>query len=68
MRFQGEQSWICCFAHILNLVVKDILESLGSSTHKEATAFLDRIAKNKCKIITLPGAAAVIAKLRILVL
>ena len=68
MRFRGEQSQIRCFAHILNLVVKDILENLGSSTHKDAVAFLDRVAKNKWKKVTLPGASGVIAKLRILVL
>jgi hypothetical protein len=68
MRFKGEESRIQCFAHILNLMVKDILKFLGSSTHKDATAFLDRVAKAKWKKITLPRAASVIAILRILVL
>lgn len=68
MRFKGEESHIRCFAHILNLVIRDILEDLGSSNHKDASAFLDRVAKNKWKKITLPGAARVIARLRIIVL
>ena len=68
MRFKGNESRIRCFAHILNLVVQDILQDLGSSTFKDATAFLDRAAKNRWKKITLPGAAGVIAKLRIIVL
>ena len=68
MRFKGEESYIRCFAHVLNLVVKDMLAFLGSSTHKDATAFLDRVAKAKWKKITVPGAARVIAILRILVL
>jgi hypothetical protein len=68
MRFKGEESRIWCFVHILNLVVKDVLKFLGSSTHKVATAFLNRVAKAKSKKITLPGAAGVIAILRLLVL
>jgi hypothetical protein len=42
MRFKGEASQIRCFGYILNLVVKAILQDLGSSTHKDAVAFLDR--------------------------
>jgi len=68
MRFKGEENRIRCFVHILYLVVKDILEFLGSSTHEDATAFLDRVAKAKLNKITLPGATRVIAILRILVL
>jgi hypothetical protein len=49
-------------------MVKDILKFLGFSTHKDATAFLNRVAKAKWKKITLPRAARVIAILRILVL
>jgi hypothetical protein len=36
MRFKGEDSQVRCLAHILNLIVKAILESLGSSTYKDA--------------------------------
>jgi hypothetical protein len=68
MRFKGEESRIRCFAHILNLVVKAILHALGSSTQKDAMAFLDRVASAKWQKITLPGAQGVIARLRIVVL
>ena len=53
MRFIGDYSQIRCFAHILNLVCKDILKDLGSSIHKEAVTFLDRV-KGKWQKITLP--------------
>ena len=72
MRFKGEASQIRCFSHILNLVVKAILQDLGSSTYKDAVAFLDRalkyISKKTQKKITILGAISVIAKLRIIVL
>jgi hypothetical protein len=47
MRFKGEQSLIDCLAHVDNLICKAILESLGSSTHKEASEFLDRVRANR---------------------
>jgi len=43
MRFQGEASKIDCLAHVDNLIIKAILKELGSSTHKDAVAFLDRV-------------------------
>jgi len=45
MRFKGKASQIRYFSYILNLVVKAILQDLGSSTHKDAIAFLDRALK-----------------------
>ena len=68
IRFKGKESCIWCFAYVLNLVVKDMLAFLGSSIHKDATAFLNRVAKAKWKKITVPGAAGVITILQILVL
>ncbi|OAV87627.1 hypothetical protein PTTG_08475 [Puccinia triticina 1-1 BBBD Race 1] len=29
-RFKGEAHWVCCFAHVLNLIVKGILQPFGS--------------------------------------
>ena len=43
MRFKGEDSLINYLAYINNLIYKAILESLGSSTHKDASEFLDRV-------------------------
>jgi hypothetical protein len=43
MRFKGEQSLINYIAHVDNLVVKAILRDLGSSTHKDAYDFLNRV-------------------------
>src|SRR6266487_5953251 len=56
IRFNGITGQIRCFAHILNLVCKAILKSLGSSTHKDASDFLDRVKNNKWDKITLPMA------------
>jgi len=49
MRFKGKGSQIRCFAYILNLVVKAILADLGSSTYKDAIAFLDRASEYLAK-------------------
>lgn len=68
MRFQGEASKINCLAHVDNLIVKAILKELGSSTYKDAVAFLDRVQDRGWKEITLPMALGDIAVLRIVVL
>jgi hypothetical protein len=44
MRFKGKNSQIQCLSHIINLIVLAILEALGSSTHKQATEYLDQAA------------------------
>ena len=46
MRFQGEASKIDCLAHVNNLIIKAILKELGSSTHKDAVAYLDRVKEH----------------------
>jgi hypothetical protein len=46
MRFKGEASKIDYLAYVNNLIVKAILKSLGSSTHKDAIVFLDRVSDN----------------------
>ena len=42
MRFKGKASQIRYFSYILNLVIKAILQDLGSSIYKDAIAFLDQ--------------------------
>jgi len=70
MRFKGEASKIDCLAHVNNLVVKAILESLGSSTHKKACEFLDRVKDKgwESEGFAMPSVAGDIAVLRIVVL
>jgi hypothetical protein len=68
MRFKGEESLIDCLAHVDNLICKAILESLGSSTHKDASDFLDRVRSHGWKNITMPLASGDIAVLRVIVL
>jgi len=46
MRFKGEESKVNYLAHVDNLIVKVILVSLGSSTHKDTCLFLDRVKDN----------------------
>jgi hypothetical protein len=46
MRFKGEASKVNYLAHIDNLIIKAILKFLGSSTHKDAIVFLDRVSDN----------------------
>ncbi|KAH9456555.1 hypothetical protein Pst134EB_012755 [Puccinia striiformis f. sp. tritici] len=36
-RFKGKTNWICCFAHILNLIVQSILRPFGSTKPKKRT-------------------------------
>jgi hypothetical protein len=68
MQFQGEKSRIQCFAHVLNLICKDILSRLQSSNCKEAKELLDA-AKKRTKIDGSNSAATgVIAKLRLIIL
>ncbi|KAJ5264892.1 hypothetical protein N7505_007685 [Penicillium chrysogenum] len=57
-------SQICCFAHILNLVMKTILRSLRASSHKEACDLLDDVAKRSWKTANPPTSP--IAKLRLI--
>ena len=68
MRFKGEASKINYLAYINNLIIKAILKSLGSSTHKDAIAFLDRVSDNGWNKVTLPIASGDITVLRIIVL
>jgi hypothetical protein len=46
MRFKREKSKVNYLAHVDNLIVKAILVSLGSSTHKDTYSFLDRVKDN----------------------
>ena len=41
-----EASKIDYLAHVNNLIVKAILKFLGSSTYKDACAFLDQVKDN----------------------
>jgi hypothetical protein len=68
IRFLGEESLIDCLAHVDNLICKAILKSLGSSTHKEASEFLDRVKEHGWNHITMPLVLGDIAVLRIIVL
>ena len=61
MRFEDQEAFIWCFAHILNLIVQKILKTLGSSTNKQASDHLDLVAKSNNKVINVPLGQGVIA-------
>jgi hypothetical protein len=63
LRFQGVDSYIRCLAHILNLIVRDILSALKSGDHKSALEACDLLQENK-KI----GQHSALARLRIMAL
>jgi hypothetical protein len=61
--YQGLDSYIRCLAHILNLIVKDILRALKSGNTEEAHAACDSLRDGK-PIIT----QTALGKLRVLAL
>jgi hypothetical protein len=63
VHFQGLDSYIRCLAHIMNLIVKDILRALISGNIEEASTICDDLRAGK-SIIT----QTALAKLRVLTL
>jgi coenzyme F420-reducing hydrogenase delta subunit len=63
LRFQGEDSYIRCMAHVLNLIVSDILSALKAGDHGTAVAACDLMQKNR-EI----GPHSALARLRIMAL
>ncbi|ODQ70695.1 hypothetical protein LIPSTDRAFT_156155, partial [Lipomyces starkeyi NRRL Y-11557] len=45
LRFRGLESYVRCLAHILNLIVKDILSALKSGTAAEAFCACDMLSR-----------------------
>jgi hypothetical protein len=69
MRFRGRRSFIRCLAHIINLICKEVLVTLGAGSARETKATLDELAVQKSRSFsnTLGGKSAII-KIRLLVL
>jgi hypothetical protein len=63
--FRGLDSYVRCLAHILNLIVKDILQSLKSGNMEEAHAVCDNFKEGEQWSV---GAQEPLARLRILAL
>ncbi|KAJ5085382.1 hypothetical protein N7532_003037 [Penicillium argentinense] len=63
LRFQGVDSYIRCTAHVLNLIVSDILVMLQAGDHASANAACDLMQENK-EI----GPQSPLARLRIMAL
>jgi hypothetical protein len=59
--FQGADSYIRCLAHVLNLIVSDILSALKSGDHKTAVTACDLMQENKDI-----GMHSVLSRLRIM--
>ena len=69
MRFHGRKSFIRCLAHVINLICKEILTTLGSGSAREAKATLDELALDEAQFLSNPGEAkSAIVKIRLLVL
>lgn len=69
MRFHGRRSFIRCLAHIINLVCKEILATLGAGSTKEARATLDELELHKKQpFSTTSESKSAIAKIRLVVL
>jgi hypothetical protein len=47
LRFNGVDSYVRCLAHVLNLIVSDILSALKSGDHKSAIEACDLLQDNK---------------------
>ena len=63
LRFQGIDSYIRCLAHVLNLIVRDILSGMKCGDHKSAIEACDLLQGNK-KI----GRQSTLARIRIMAL
>lgn len=63
LRFQGTDSYIRCSAHVLNLIVSDVLSMLKAGDHTSATVACDLMQENK-EI----GPQSPLARLRIMAL
>jgi hypothetical protein len=63
LRFQGVDSYIRCLAHVLNLIVKDILSMMKSGDHKSALDACGLLQENKDI-----GQHSALARLRIMAL
>jgi hypothetical protein len=62
LRFRGQDSYICCLAHVLNLIVKEILKTLKSGDRKLAEESVELILQHQY-INTIDSA---LARLRVL--
>ena len=65
MRFTGLKSYVCCLAHILNLIVKDILTSLKAGENSTASLACDDL---QAGIALTSGAYSIIEKIWVLAL
>src|SRR6266480_7679487 len=67
MQFKGDQSFIRCLAHVLNLVAKAILKALKAGSHKDAKKLIYEMAEKRIESFTNTPRSA-IARLRLIVL
>ena len=63
LRFQGTDSYIRCSAHVLNLIISDVLSMLKAGDYTSATVACDLMQENK-EI----GPQSPLARLRIMAL
>jgi hypothetical protein len=69
MRFHGKQSWVRCLAHVIALIVKDVLHDVKVGSAKEAKKTLDgwdAHYQRNYYVIPHDGCRSAIAKVRLL--
>ena len=69
MRFHGKQSWVRCLAHVIALIVKDVLYDVKAGSAKEAKKILDSWDAHYQRndyVIPDDGGRSAIAKVRLL--
>jgi hypothetical protein len=67
IQFKGNQSFVRCLAHILNLIAKAILKALNAGSHKDAKKLIYKMAEKRIEPFTDTPRSA-IARLRLIVL
>jgi len=67
MQFKGDQSFVRCLAHILNLIAKAILKALNVGSHRDVKKLIYEMAEKRIESFTNTPRSA-IARLRLIVL
>jgi hypothetical protein len=69
MLFKGDKSFICCLAHVLNLVAKSMLKVFKAGSHKDAKRIIKQISTNKRETFQIEEIPkSTIAQLRLIVM
>ena len=69
MLFKGDESFVRCLAHMLNLIAKSMLKVFKAGSHKEAKRVIKQMSVDKREIFRIDETPqSAIARLRLIVL